>query len=89
MVDNLPLPRGRYFIWMGAFDEAGASRMRWHPAAPLDVEGSPRQPPPRGVMLLSPVHVSARWDARGEDLPVTVQVPPGIGGVSSLPPAVS
>jgi hypothetical protein len=67
LVDNLPLPRGRYYVWMGAFDQGGVSRMRWHPAAPLDVEGSPRQPPPRGVMLLSPVHVSASWDVRGAD----------------------
>jgi len=64
LVDNLPLPWGRYYVWMGAFDERGTSRMRWHPAAPLDVQGPPRQPPPRGVMLLSPVHVSASWRTR-------------------------
>lgn len=62
VVDNLPLPRGRYYAWVGAFGGAGTSLMRWHPAAPLDVEGPNRQPPPRGVMLLSPVHVTARWD---------------------------
>lgn len=77
VVDNLPLPRGRYYIWTGAFDEAGISQMRWHPAAPLDVEGPPRQPPPRGVMLLSPVHVSATWDARGTSPGVRL---PGLTG---------
>jgi ABC-2 type transport system ATP-binding protein len=73
-IDNLPLPRGRYYVWMGAFDEKAASRMRWHPAGPMDVDGPSRQPPPRGVMLLSPVHVSATWGARGGDVPVSVQV---------------
>jgi ABC-2 type transport system ATP-binding protein len=89
LVDNLPLPRGRYYVWMGAFGEAGVSWMRWHPAAPLDVEGPPRQPPPRGVMLLSPVHVSASWDARGIEAPVPAQVPSANGRVSPHSPSVS
>jgi ABC-type polysaccharide/polyol phosphate transport system ATPase subunit len=60
-IDNLPLPRGRYYTWIGAFSADGTSCMRWHPAAPLDVVGPVRRPPPRGVMLLSPVHVTATW----------------------------
>jgi ABC-type polysaccharide/polyol phosphate transport system ATPase subunit len=82
LVDNLPLPRGRYYVWMGAFDRDGLSRMRWHPAAPLDVEGPARQPPPRGVMLLSPVHVSATWDARG-----VAPSSNGRAGMSARPPS--
>ena len=63
LIDNLPLPRGRYYTWIGAFATSGTSSMRWHPAAPLDVVGPLRQPPPKGVMLLSPVHVTASWHA--------------------------
>jgi ABC-2 type transport system ATP-binding protein len=89
LIDNLPLPRGRYYVWMGAFGREGVGRMRWHPAAPLDVVGPPRQPPPRGVMLLSPVHVSATWDARD----VASSVPPlatsgnGRAGMHVRPPS--
>jgi ABC-type polysaccharide/polyol phosphate transport system ATPase subunit len=66
-IENLPLPKGRYYVWLGAFGPGGSTQMPWHPAAPLDVEGPPRHPPPRGVMQLSPVHVTARWDARGSE----------------------
>lgn len=64
-VENLPLPRGRYYVWIGAFGRGGVTQMPWHPGAPLDVEGPARQPPPRGVMLLSPVHVTTRWETPG------------------------
>jgi hypothetical protein len=83
VVDNLPLPRGRYYVWMGAFDESGTSLMRWHPAAPLDVDGAPRQPPPRGIMLLSPVHVSATWDARESGSVIRLPDPSGNGRVGA------
>ena len=65
LIDNLPLPRGRYYTWIGAFAESGPNSMRWHPVAPLDVVGPLRQPPPKGVMLLSPVHVTASWATSG------------------------
>lgn len=65
LIDNLPLPRGRYYTWVGAFAPSGPSSMRWHPVAPLDVVGPVRQPPPKGVMLLSPVHVTASWQSSG------------------------
>lgn len=60
-VDNVPLPRGRYYVWLGAFAPGNRVQMPWHPAAPLDVVGPLRMAPPRGVMLLSPVHVTSRW----------------------------
>lgn len=61
-VDNVPLPRGRYYVWLGAFAPGNRVQMPWHPAAPLDVAGPQRKAPPRGVMLLSPVHVTAEWN---------------------------
>lgn len=61
-VDNLPLPRGRYYLWVGGFGAAGQVPMPWHPAAPLDVDGPLRQAPPRGIMVLSPIHVTSRWE---------------------------
>jgi len=61
-VDNVPLPRGRYYVWTGAFAPGLGAKMPWHPSAPLDIAGPVRQAPPRGVMLLSPVHVTAGWE---------------------------
>jgi ABC-type polysaccharide/polyol phosphate transport system ATPase subunit len=89
LIDNLPLPRGRYYVWMGAFGHEGVSRMQWHPAAPLDVVGPTRQPPPRGVMLLSPVYVSATWDARGVASSLSPQAPSSNGraGIHARPPS--
>lgn len=58
---SLPLPRGRYYVWVGAFTDTGTV-MAWHPAGPLDVSGPRRQATPRGVMVHSPIHVTARWD---------------------------
>jgi ABC-type polysaccharide/polyol phosphate transport system ATPase subunit len=77
LIDNLPLPRGRYYTWVGAFASSGPSSMRWHPVAPLDVVGPVRQPPPKGVMLLSPVHVTASWQAAG-----TMATPRSVAGGS-------
>jgi ABC-2 type transport system ATP-binding protein len=62
---SLPLPRGRYYVWIGAFTETG-TEMAWHPAGPLDVTGPRRAATPRGVMVHSPIHVPARWDTQGE-----------------------
>jgi ABC-type polysaccharide/polyol phosphate transport system ATPase subunit len=80
LVDSLPLPRGRYYLWVGGFGPGGTSLLRWHPAAPLDVEGPMRQPPPRGVMLLSPVHVTAHWDVATDEVAVPIARAAGAGG---------
>ncbi len=69
-IASLPLPRGRYYLWAAAFGKGGVSRMGWQPVYGLDVEGQARTDAPRGIMLLSPVHVRAYWteDADVADL---------------------
>jgi ABC-type polysaccharide/polyol phosphate transport system ATPase subunit len=59
-IERLPLPRGRFFLWLGVF-ERGGELLRWHPAAHFDVVGPDLDVGPPGIIRLSPVHVSARW----------------------------
>jgi ABC-2 type transport system ATP-binding protein len=62
-VPSLPLPRGRYFVWVAITDSTGADLTPWHPATSFDVHGSDLDPVLPGVMRLSPVYVGARWEA--------------------------
>jgi ABC-type polysaccharide/polyol phosphate transport system ATPase subunit len=59
-IDRLPLPRGRFFLWLGVF-ERGGELLRWHPAAHFDVMGPDLDAGPPGIIRLSPVHVAATW----------------------------
>jgi ABC-2 type transport system ATP-binding protein len=61
--DNVPLPRGRYSVWFGAFDRSGSDLVPWHPVADVDVHGPVLDPAPSGVVRLAPVHVRATWDS--------------------------
>ena len=60
-VANLPLPRGRFTLWVGVFDQ-DRDLLPWQPAARFDVMGSAAVPPPHGIVRLSPVHVDATWE---------------------------
>lgn len=60
-IHYLPLPRGRYYLWVGAFDDKRVL-LPWHPAARFDVTGPDLDRPPYGVMRLAPVHVDATWN---------------------------
>ena len=62
---SLPLPRGRYFVWIAITDPSGTDLVPWHPACEFDVQGPELQPVLPGVMRLSPVHVDADWDTHG------------------------
>jgi ABC-type polysaccharide/polyol phosphate transport system ATPase subunit len=59
-IAHLPLPRGRFFLWVGVF-ERGGELMRWHPASHFDVVGPDLDVGPPGIIRLSPVHVPAQW----------------------------
>jgi hypothetical protein len=61
---HVPLPRGRYSVWFGAFDGGGRDLLPWRPVADIDVHGPALDPAPSGVVRLAPVHVQATWDAR-------------------------
>jgi ABC-type polysaccharide/polyol phosphate transport system ATPase subunit len=60
---NLPLPKGHYYVWLAV---EGPRELRatqaWKPVGAFDVFGPNRVKPPQGVMVLSPVLVSATWD---------------------------
>lgn len=59
-IKSLPLPRGRFYLWVGVFANR-QDLLAWHPAVPFDVMGPDLTPPPRGIVCLAPVHVGAEW----------------------------
>jgi ABC-type polysaccharide/polyol phosphate transport system ATPase subunit len=60
-ISALPLPRGRYFVWVAVTDTAGADLTPWHPVTTFDVLGPDLDAALPGVMRLSPVYVDALW----------------------------
>jgi ABC-type polysaccharide/polyol phosphate transport system ATPase subunit len=60
-ITTLPLPRGRYFLWLGMFGK-GPELIDWHPAAKFDVSGPPLGAAPRAIVRLAPIHVDASWE---------------------------
>jgi ABC-type polysaccharide/polyol phosphate transport system ATPase subunit len=62
-VDRLPLPRGRFYLWVGAYEGStdGPELVGWQSALPFDVYGPELDEAPIAVMRLSPVQVSSSW----------------------------
>jgi ABC-type polysaccharide/polyol phosphate transport system ATPase subunit len=58
-ISGLPLPRGRYFVWVSILDAAGHDVLTWHPTTHFDVAGPELDVSPRAVMRLGPIHVDA------------------------------
>jgi ABC-type polysaccharide/polyol phosphate transport system ATPase subunit len=64
-IERVPLPRGRYSVWFGAFAaRGGRDLVPWQPIADVDVHGPGLDPVPSGVVRLAPVHVQATWEDR-------------------------
>lgn len=63
-IAHLPLPRGRYYLWLGVF-EGGKQLLAWHPAAQFDVEGPLLDRAPKAIVRLAPVHVETTWELDG------------------------
>ena len=61
-IERLPLPRGRYYVWVAVFWE-GEELLSWHPALPVDVVGPDIVRPPPGIVLRSPVHLDLTWES--------------------------
>jgi ABC-type polysaccharide/polyol phosphate transport system ATPase subunit len=63
VVDRLPLPRGRFFLWLGAYEGSteGPELIAWQSATPFDVYGPELDETPVAVMRLSSVQVSSAW----------------------------
>jgi len=68
-LQSVPLPRGRYFVWLAITDSTGSDLVPWHPACEFDVHGPELEPLLPGVMRLSPVHIAADWAST--DAPVS------------------
>ena len=62
VIPSLPLPSGRFYLWVSVLDEREHDLMSWRPAASFDVGGPPLPACPPGVMRLSPTYVESRWD---------------------------
>jgi ABC-type polysaccharide/polyol phosphate transport system ATPase subunit len=63
-IGDLPLPRGRYYLWVGMFesgDATGRELLSWHPAAHFDVSGPQLEDAPRAIVRLSPIQVQSAW----------------------------
>ena len=58
----LPLPAGRFYLWVEYTGVDGASALPWQPAQQFAIEGDTLDPAPLGVMRIAPVQVSASWD---------------------------
>ena len=63
-IARLPLPRGRFYVWLGMF-EKGNEVLPWQPAAQFEVEGPYLDRPPQAIVRLAPVHVEATWELDG------------------------
>jgi ABC-2 type transport system ATP-binding protein len=64
-IERIPLPRGRYYLWLGVFI-ARSELLGWQPVAHFDVAGPDLDSGPAGIARLAPVHVSAHWDVSSE-----------------------
>jgi ABC-type polysaccharide/polyol phosphate transport system ATPase subunit len=60
-ISSLPLPRGRFYVWISVIEGRGRDLLPWHPAAHFDVLGPELDPTPAAIKRLAPVHVSAAW----------------------------
>ena len=59
-IRNLPVPAGRYYLWVGVFANH-RDLLGWHPAAHFDVAGPELAAAPRGIVRQAPVYVDAEW----------------------------
>jgi len=63
---DLPLPRGRYYLWICIMDSENRDLLPWHPAGLVDVAGPELDPAPTAIVRLSPVQVACDWSVDGD-----------------------
>ena len=63
-IESVPLPRGRYYVWVGAYRYTtdGDELVAWQPVMPFDLYGPELSAPPLGIVRLAPVHVGSTWE---------------------------
>ena len=59
---HLPLPRGRFYLWVAVLDERGRDLLTWHPATHFDVVGPDLDAAPPAVVRVAPLHVEAQFE---------------------------
>jgi ABC-type polysaccharide/polyol phosphate transport system ATPase subunit len=65
-IDDLPLPNGRYSMWMMSHEEGpgtqnGAEIFAWQPVTHFDVYGPGLDPAPTAIVRMAPLYVDAKW----------------------------
>jgi len=68
-IDAVPLPKGRYYLWMCMESVDDDQLIPWHPAGTFDVFGPDLDWAPLGIVRLSPVHVRSDWEFLESDGP--------------------
>ena len=61
-IPNLPLPKGRFYLWLGVFGRSGGDLVPWHPVRSFEVIGKDLDVAPRAIVRPVPVYVEAAWD---------------------------
>ncbi|MGH2572641.1 MAG: ABC transporter ATP-binding protein [Actinomycetota bacterium] len=61
-IPSLPLPQGRFALWVAVLDKRGRDLLPWHPVAHFDIGGPRLEPVPPGIMRLAPVQVESTWE---------------------------
>jgi ABC-type polysaccharide/polyol phosphate transport system ATPase subunit len=59
-LERLPISGGRYFLWVGAFQD-NMDLLPWHPAASFEVFGKWLDRAPSAIVRLAPIAVKTRW----------------------------
>jgi hypothetical protein len=59
-LERLPLPRGRFYLWVGAFQK-NKDLLPWHPVANFEVFGSQLDRAPSAIVRLGPVATKTTW----------------------------
>ncbi|MBA2282174.1 MAG: ABC transporter ATP-binding protein [Acidimicrobiia bacterium] len=67
-VSSLPLPRGRFFAWVGLFDADGRDLLGWRPATAFEVDGPDLLAAPTAVVRRAPLLIESAWALDDEPL---------------------
>jgi ABC-type polysaccharide/polyol phosphate transport system ATPase subunit len=62
---DLPLPRGRYSLWVGMVAMSDKDLVPWHHVSSFAVGGPELDEAPQAVVRLAPVYVDASWSHDG------------------------
>jgi hypothetical protein len=62
-IGTLPLPRGRYYLWVGAYEgeDDGPELFPWQPISHFDVHGPELDCAPTAVLRQVPLSVPTQW----------------------------